>query len=133
MAKPIDIDGKYFASSDPAESFNLGPYDTVLDAIEDAERELSEHPKFWVGKLTQCKPSLDVDWLIDNHVDQIGEDFLECSEYYLDNVQPEQRALLEKKVNEVFIEWLKVTGNYPQFGNIDETKEYTNKNFAPEI
>lgn len=71
---------------------------------------------FRVGRRENCEiPTICVDFVLDDVVNQLYDEVGEVSESYLDNVTRGQLMELEEELNEVFYKWNKKYGLEPNF------------------
>lgn len=130
---------KYFWNFNEYEEVWGNACDTIDECISEAKREkvdrgISEDYVF-IGEIEEYKPKVDIEYLIDNVMEQAYEECGECAKGWLDGLRKEDTRKLDERLNEVFTNWLKETNNTPHFGNFIEVVKYnleTEKNVTTE-
>lgn len=103
-------------------------YDTKEDAIEDGKEYFrSEHYEevdcFDVGEAVKPDiPRINAEWVIEHVAENMFEEVGEVAEDWLTEVSEEDLNKIDKKLNRLFIEWLKETNNMPDFFTIRNVK-----------
>lgn len=116
--------GKWMYEYCGAERWSISDeYDTKEDAIR-AGKEWAESEaldSFEVGKCVDPTiPGIDGDRIIEDVTEAMYDVVGEVSEDWLQKVKREDVASLEEKLNKVFRQWLKDTGNMPTFFAIEK-------------
>lgn len=103
-----------------------GDWPTKAEAIAAAPEELELKPgdSFRVGQYAEFEPrEIDADSIFDemgcDAEDRVGE----ASECWLANVPKEQADILTERLTKVFRDWMKETGNEPEFLSVVDVEE----------
>lgn len=98
---------------------------TLPDGYEDYRGEKFEGESFDVGIITNPDVSIDAWRMIDDVIEQVGEQCGDVSESWLSHVKYEDRDLLSEMLTSAFKIWLRDTNNEPHFyaiSNIETIK-----------
>jgi hypothetical protein len=101
-------DQYYAGSSD--EYFDLGPFDSIEEAVEEYKNDRPELDTIYVGKIVQIEIKFDAqDWL-DAWLDQsdLNQDACDAVWARANKFRIED---LENKINPIFKEWIKDIGS----------------------
>ena len=97
-------------------------FETKEEAIKEGIKEAKElkNKHIYIGEVVQdIIPTIEVDDVIDNIMNDMYEAYGEVAKGYLDDVKREQVKDLEKKLNVVLQEWLKDSNLEPKFYHIE--------------
>ena len=78
---------------------------------------------FYVGKIERFIPSINVDSLLDDIVDNAYDEVGEVAEGFLSLISKEEYDLLEERLNEALSEWLDETRNQPTFWKVSNVEK----------
>ena len=101
-------------------------FETKEEAIKEGIKEAKElkNKHIYIGEVVQdIIPTIEVDDVIDNIMNDMYEAYGEVAKGYLDDVKSEQAIDLEKKLNAVLQEWLKDSNLEPKFYHIEEIEK----------
>ncbi len=106
-----------------------GVCDTLEKCITQAkdERECFDPDvKFvYIGEFKEYEPYVDIEYVIErmeeNAYDAVGE----FSEDWLNDMTHEEKKELQKIINKTIVNYLKDKGHMPNFGTVEEYKEYS--------
>lgn len=119
---------RYYWSFEEEEEVWYNSFQTVKECIEDArykKRENGyEYDNVFVGEIEKHIPGIDAERLIDDARVRAQFGFGDSSDGWLDSVKREDEEILEKRLNEVFLNWLKETKNEVNFGRFKEVTCY---------
>jgi len=96
--------------------FDYDGYESKEEAIRYGKKlaKGEDYKRFRVGKSVQCSmATIYADNVIENAVEQLYDEVGEVSETYLEGVTDEQEKELEETLNEVFYQWHKKHGLFP--------------------
>ncbi|MCK5138370.1 MAG: hypothetical protein KAQ85_00875 [Thermodesulfovibrionia bacterium] len=119
--------GEWLGSTDE-EMFNIGPYETKEQAIEEIPNDaaLESGEEFFIGQITVYEPSIDIDTVIENLDEQSAEECGETSEMWVDGFTKEAKEELSNSLNLVLKGWLVHYKYTPEFGSVGETSTHKN-------
>ena len=78
---------------------------------------------FYVGKIERFIPSINVDSLLDDIVDNAYDEVGEVAEGFLSLISKEEYDFLEERLNEALSEWLDETRNQPTFWKVSNVEK----------
>ena len=121
--------GKWVVSRDEEHWTCLEDYDSREAALVGAVDELELEPgeTFYVGKVRHAQPlMINGEDILERMRDRMYEDedesIEDCS--WLEDVDPKQEHDLERRLNEVWIAWLKGNGFEPDWFRIDDVETH---------
>lgn len=92
---------------------------TFNDLYQD-ELAWSSNPTFYVGRRMDWWPSIDEDGVIDQAQLQAYEYAGEFSDGWLEELEADERVKLRKMLRGTFDDWMKETGNEPDFFMVED-------------
>ena len=118
-----------YAWSENEEEFNNGTFDSIEEALEDAEEYVDPSQSVYIGKVKDigARDMINVGAFLNDAGEMVHELCGEVSQDFLNKVTKQQEQLLKDKLIGVFDEWLIETKNVPTFFAVVETKLYTTK------
>ncbi|MGV6935819.1 hypothetical protein ACWA2B_09930 [Paenibacillus sp. CMM36] len=108
--------------------WGIGEYfDLKAQAIKAAKEYYSpeEQKEFYVGQLCEISNSITVDseGVLDDISSSIYDEVGEAAEDYLNYVNREEREILDERLTQVTLEWMKEFGYEPSFFRIENTEK----------
>lgn len=98
--------------------------DCAKEAEEYCDTYKMELPEtIYIGEFVPYDPSIDGKNFLLDMAERAWDDY-EYAEGWLEYVTKEQADDLEKRLNKVLLEWLKETGNEPNFGDVVNVQRY---------
>ena len=99
--------------------------DEVREYEECEGYEVGEIKTVFIGEFKIYEPYINSSRFIDYAIDDAWEKYGEFADRFLDDCTEEEEKLLDKMLNDTFKSWLEKTENMPNFGLIENIKEYS--------
>ena len=112
-------------SADTIEKCILIAQDEVREYEECEDYEVGEIKTVFIGELELYEPYINGSRFIDYAIDDAWDKCGEIADRFLDDYTEEEERLLDKMLNDTFKSWLEKTENMPNFGLIENIKEYS--------
>ena len=112
-------------SADTIEKCVLIAQDEVREYEECEDYEVGEINTVFIGEFKIYESYINCSRFIDYAIDDAWEKYGEFADRFLDDCTEEEERLLDKMLNNTFKSWLEKTENMPNFGSIENIKEYS--------
>lgn len=120
-----NIEGKWSFNKTRNGIWNNGLFDTKEDAINEAKRLYDEGDAFYIGQATSNDIGVgcNVDSLLEDIALQVYDEVGEVAEDYLAYVEKDHRNILEERINNIVLNWMKEFEYEPSFYKITNVEK----------